>query len=218
MLQGQVARPRLTGSVADHGEVVADATGGHGYQGQVEGLGDVNVTDTDERRQVGLVNMAGENRPNSVKWISGSENKFLPCYSGCFGHDRLRGQGGHETQSGPVISEVEQRNDPVLRPREEHVPGVVHVDLDDGILLVESGVDEGGHEEGEGRGGVVDLDGLLAEPAVVGLVGELVETPVLAAEEDPSGLSSSDRHHVHRVGGQRVQRLWKQSHFRLLVA
>ncbi len=39
------------------------------------------------------------------------------------------------------------------------------------------------NQEGEGWGGVVDFLSLLAEPALVSLVGELVEAAVFATQE-----------------------------------
>ena len=59
---------------------------------------------------------------------------------------------------------------------------------------------------------MVDLVGLLAEPAVVGPVRELVEAAVLAAHEDPAGGRAHDAHHVGGVGGQGEERLGQEVH------
>ena len=54
-----------------------------------------------------------------------------------------------------AAAQVKDGDDALLRSRVEHAPRVVHLDLDEGVLLVEGRAHEGRHQEGESDGNIV---------------------------------------------------------------
>ena len=71
-----------------------------------------------------------------------------------------------------VAAQVEDGDDALLRSRVEGAAGVVHLDLDEGVLLVQGRGDERGDQEGEStrrrkenQGGAKDQDEKLREPS-----------------------------------------------------
>ena len=63
--------------------------------------------------------------------------------------DLLLREGADELGLVAGAAEVEDGDDALLRSRVEGAARVVHLDLDEGVLLVKGRTDERGHEEGE---------------------------------------------------------------------
>ena len=71
-------------------------------------------------------------------------------FSGFLNDLRLR-DGTDELCLVAVAAEVEDGDDALLRSRVEGAARVVHLDLDEGVLLVQGRRDERGHQEGESK-------------------------------------------------------------------
>lgn len=137
------------------------------------------------------------------------------------------------------LNENSDLQDTFLRPCEQCVAGVVYSNLYNGIcwtnthtnvdtqclnyihykfenvfffltIFRERELKHGGDEERQGAFGVVDFPAALTQPASLGLVGYLVQAPVLPCHEDAAQVCGSDGEDVGVVCGDGEERVRQQ--------